>query len=73
MVNKKCVREGVSHHMIRGRLGTPIIGQRSVVIHKTREGTNATRFQRRGKSHLVKYTLNVFVKDLFEEGFKGQI
>lgn len=49
MVNKKCVREGASHHMLRERRGTPIIGQRSVIIHKAREGTNGMAFQKKGK------------------------
>lgn len=47
MINKKCAREGFSHKMLKGRIGAPIIGQRSIVICKTREGTSAMLFQRK--------------------------
>lgn len=47
MVSKECVREDASQKMLKGRLGTPVTGQSSVAIGKTREGTNAMGFQRK--------------------------
>lgn len=69
MVSKKCVREDSSHNMLKERLGTPITGQSSVAMCKSREGANAMGFQRKRSPIWLRH-LQSFCEEPVEEALK---